>query len=74
MALHLRPGTREWFWRWLTRVRPDLEPAYTELYRGSAYVVRSYAADLGRRTADLLRRHGLDRPFGLRTAAPRLRP
>ena len=59
-ALHLRPGAREWFWAYLTREHPDLLGAYAELYAGGAYVLRSYASDLARRVAPLLRRHGLD--------------
>lgn len=71
MALHLRPGSREWFLRHLGERRPDLVGAYGELYRGGSYVVRSYAADLQRRAGVLLRRHGLDRKPWLRgLAAP----
>ncbi|GAB3919949.1 hypothetical protein GCM10011575_35900 [Microlunatus endophyticus] len=58
-ALHLRPGAREWFLRWLSINRPDLTRPYAELYRGGSYVRRSYSADLGRRADVLLRRHGL---------------
>jgi DNA repair photolyase len=65
-ALHLRPGAREWFWAYLTREHPGLLGAYAELYAGGAYVLRSYAADLARRVAPLLRRHGLDRPAARR--------
>jgi DNA repair photolyase len=66
LALHLRPGAREWFLRWLAEQRPDLVAPYTELYGGGSYVLRSYAADLKRRAAQLLHRHGLDRPAWLR--------
>jgi DNA repair photolyase len=66
LALHLRPGAREWFLRWLGERRPDLVAPYAELYRGGSYVLRSYAADLQRRAGRLLRRHGLDRPPWLR--------
>ncbi len=59
-ALHLRPGAREWFLRYLGEQHPDLVGPYAELYRGGAYVARSYAADLARRAHVLLRRHGLD--------------
>ena len=59
MALHLRPGAREWFWRYLEAEYPHLVEAYAELYRGSAYVVRSYAGDLAQRAKVLLHRHGL---------------
>jgi DNA repair photolyase len=60
-ALHLRPGAREWFMRYLFRYHPKLVDAYAELYRKGSYVNRSYAADLGERSSVLLRKHGLDR-------------
>ena len=66
MALHLRPGTREWFFARLSTYRPDLVPAYEELYRGSPYVLRSYSSDLGRRADAAIRRHRLDGSSGLR--------
>jgi DNA repair photolyase len=66
LALHLRPGAREWFLRSLGEQRPDLVEPYAELYRGGSYVLHSYAADLKRRAGRLLRRHGLDRPAWLR--------
>ena len=59
-ALHLRPGAREWFLRYLGIHHPELVEPYLDLYRGGAYVPRSYSSDLARRTAVLLRRHGLD--------------
>ena len=63
IALHLRPGTREWFLRWLGREYPDLVPRYERLYRRGAYADPEYRRALGRRVAPLLARHGLDRPF-----------
>jgi DNA repair photolyase len=60
-ALHLRPGAREWFMRYLGKHHPKLVGPYAELYRKGSYVARSYAADLARRSSVLLRRHGLDR-------------
>jgi len=63
LALHLRPGTREWFLRWLAREYPALVPRYERLYRRGAYVDPEYRQALGRRVAPLLARHGLDRPF-----------
>ena len=71
---HLRPGAREWFWAYLTREHPDLLDAYAELYSGGAYGLKSYASDLARRVAPLLRRHGLDRPTALRSTGPDPRP
>ena len=60
LALHLRPGTREWFHGWLARSRPELLERYAELYRGGAYVEAAYRRDLAARVRPLLRRHGLD--------------
>jgi DNA repair photolyase len=59
LALHLRPGTREWFLGWLTREHPDLIEPYARLYRRGAYVVPEYRHALAERVAPLLRRHGL---------------
>jgi DNA repair photolyase len=59
LALHLRPGTREWFLAWLERERPDLVPAYERLYRRGAYVDPAYRRSLSERVGPLLRRHGL---------------
>ena len=33
LALHLRPGTREWFQAWLAREHPALVEPYARLYR-----------------------------------------
>jgi DNA repair photolyase len=73
-ALHLRPGAREWFWAYLAREHPTLLGAYDELYAGGAYVLRSYASDLARRVAPLLRRHGLDHPAAGRSTPRRSSP
>nr|WP_238590168.1 radical SAM protein [Pseudonocardia sp. AL041005-10] len=62
LALHLRPGAREWFLAWLGRTHPALLPRYERLYRGGAYATRDYRGSLARRVAPLLTRHGLDRP------------
>lgn len=72
LALHLRPGAREWFLQHLGERRPELVAPYAELYRGGSYVLKSYAEDLKRRAGRLIRRHGLDRPAWLRAVpAPR---
>src|SRR5215218_5801083 len=60
-ALHLRPGAREWFLRYLGTHHPKLLRPYAELYRKGSYVTHSYAADLARRSSVLLRKYGLDR-------------
>jgi DNA repair photolyase len=64
LALHLRPGAREWFLGWLGRAHPELVPRYRQLYRRGAYVPAEYRARLAARVAPLLARHGLDRQRG----------
>ena len=49
IALHLRPGAREWFFAWLRRQYPDLVPAYERLYTRGAYLPKAYSEDLQRR-------------------------
>jgi DNA repair photolyase len=64
LALHLRPGAREWFLAWLGREHPELLPRYQQLYRRGAYLPAEYRDELTRRVAPLLARHGLDRQRG----------
>src|SRR5215211_742099 len=64
LALHLRPGAREWFLGWLGREHPDLVPGYRRLYGRGAYVPAGYRDLLAARVAPLLARHGLDRQRG----------
>ncbi|WAL63130.1 Rv2578c family radical SAM protein [Amycolatopsis cynarae] len=59
LALHLRPGAREWYGRWLAREHPELVPRYRELYAGGSYAGGRYRRTLAARVAPLLRRHGL---------------
>ncbi|PZF97194.1 intein-containing Rv2578c family radical SAM protein [Micromonospora deserti] len=61
MALHLRPGAREWYARWLGREFPHLVPRYRELYRSGAYAPQSYQRELTARVRIAARRHGLHR-------------
>ncbi|MCE6996664.1 intein-containing Rv2578c family radical SAM protein [Saccharothrix sp. S26] len=60
LPLHLRPGAREWFARWLVRERPDLVDDYRGLYARGSYVDARYRRWLTERITPLLRRHGLD--------------
>ncbi|WP_086678301.1 radical SAM protein, partial [Amycolatopsis pretoriensis] len=64
IPLHLRPGAREWFGRWLAGTYPELVPRYRELYARGSYVQKAYRERLGQRVAPLLRRHGLLRSAG----------
>ncbi|MEH0973572.1 Rv2578c family radical SAM protein [Micromonospora sp. CPCC 205546] len=61
LALHLRPGAREWYARWLGREFPHLVPRYRELYRSGAYAPQSYQRELTARVRIAARRHGLHR-------------
>ncbi|WP_084040197.1 Rv2578c family radical SAM protein [Demequina sp. NBRC 110053] len=60
-ALHLRPGVKEWYARWLNTHRPDLTPRYRELYGDGAYAPKDYRRRLAARIKPLIRAHGLER-------------
>jgi DNA repair photolyase len=60
-ALHLRPGVKEWFARWLGERRPDLIPKYRELYAEGSYAPKSYRRALADRIKPLIAAHGLAR-------------
>lgn len=60
-ALHLRPGVKEWFARWLNTHRPDLVPRYRALYGDGAYAPASYRKALAARIKPLIAAHGLAR-------------
>jgi DNA repair photolyase len=74
LALHLRPGTREWYLSWLAREHPDLLPRYAQLYSRGSYVDRRYRGALARRVGPLIRKHGLHRKNGASTAGHRPEP
>ena len=64
-ALHLRPGTREWFMQWLGAEHPDLVPYYEQLYARGSNAAPSYRRWLSAHTGRLVRKHGLnDTPEG----------
>jgi len=64
LALHLRPGAREWYAAWLTREHPELAPRYRELYSGGSYLPRAFQHEIGARVRMAARRHGLHRAAG----------
>ena len=60
-ALHLRPGVKPWFWKWLAREHPELLPHYRGLYPGaSVNAPQGYRTMLAQRIRPLIRAHGLD--------------
>ena len=61
IALHLRPGAREWYLRWLGEQHPALLPRYRELYRGGAYPPRAYQQRIAGQVRELAERHGVGR-------------
>ncbi len=62
IVLHLRPGTREWFFRWLGAHHPGLVGRYLDLYGRSAYAPKSYQARIAGQVRELAEKHGVGRP------------
>jgi len=62
IVLHLRPGTREWFFRWLGAHHPGLVGRYLDLYGRSAYAPKSYQARITGQVRELADKHGVGRP------------
>ena len=67
LALHLRPGAREWYRAWLAREHPDLVPRYDRIYSRGSYADKKYRAWLARRVGPLVRKHGLQHRAGTRS-------
>jgi DNA repair photolyase len=61
IVLHLRPGAREWYLRWLAEHHPGLVRRYQRLYGSGAYAPASYQQHVSAQVADLARRHGVGR-------------
>jgi DNA repair photolyase len=62
IVLHLRPGTREWFFRWLGSHHPGLVGRYLDLYGRSAYAPKSYQARIAGQVRELAAKHGIGHP------------
>ncbi len=61
LPLHLRPGAREWYARWLAREFPHLVPRYRQLYQAGSYAPQAYQREVTARVRMAARRHGLHR-------------
>src|SRR6516165_2536529 len=61
IVLHLRPGTREWFFRWLGAHHPGLVGRYLDLYGRSAYAPKSYQAKIAGQVRELADQYGIGR-------------
>jgi DNA repair photolyase len=57
IVLHLRPGAREWYLRWLAENFPDLVPAYQLLYRNGAYAPKAYQQQITEQVRELATRY-----------------
>ncbi len=74
IVLHLRPGTREWFFAWLRARHPKLVDRYLELYGGGAYAPKAYQNRIAGQVRELAEKHGIGRPrpgFGHGTVSRR---
>jgi DNA repair photolyase len=61
IVLHLRPGAREWFYRWLGEHHPSLIAPYRALYRSGAYAPRRYQQEIAGQVSEFARKHGVGR-------------
>ena len=59
IVLHLRPGAREWFMRWLRETRPELVAPYERLYGRGAYAPKDYQRRIAAKVAELAAEHGI---------------
>jgi DNA repair photolyase len=59
IVLHLRPGTREWFFGWLRAHHPGLVGRYLDLYGRSAYTPKSYQARISGQVRELADKYGI---------------
>ncbi len=74
IVLHLRPGTREWFFSWLRAQHPGLVEAYLDLYGRGAYAPRAYQNRIAGQVRELAEKYGIGRPrpgLGHGTLRPR---
>jgi DNA repair photolyase len=63
-ALHLRPGTKDWYLQWLEREHPELGEKYRFMYYGvNSYAPKDYRRWLAEKIKPLIRRHGLERGY-----------
>jgi DNA repair photolyase len=70
IVLHLRPGAREWFFRWLEEHHPDLVGRYHGLYGRGAYAPRDYQQRVADQVAALAKRYRVGRGRPIRGSNP----
>jgi DNA repair photolyase len=77
IVLHLRPGTRDWFFGWLRAEHPELVGRYLQLYGQGAYAPQAYRDRIAGQIRELAEKHGIGRPragFGHGTLRRRREP
>ena len=62
IVLHLRPGTREWFFAWLRAQHPELVDRYLDLYGHGAYAPKAYQNRIAGQVRELADKYGIGRP------------
>ncbi len=75
LVLHLRPGAREWYMKWLAEHHPQLVRRYMTMYAESAYAPKWYQRRITRQVHELAQEFGIgpSRPGAARrieSAAP----
>jgi DNA repair photolyase len=61
LVLHLRPGVKEWFMKWLAEERPELVTRYDHLYSQSSNALPSFRNAFKEKVRPLLDKHGFGR-------------
>jgi DNA repair photolyase len=59
LALHLRPGAREWFTAWLATHHPHLVRRYDALYAGGSYAPKWYQRRITRQVHEFAAEYGM---------------
>jgi DNA repair photolyase len=62
IVLHLRPGAREWYMRWLAETYPELVTKYERLYARGAYAPKAYQEEICAQVRKLAGATGIGRP------------
>jgi DNA repair photolyase len=76
IVLHLRPGTREWFYAWLRAQHPGLVGRYLDLYGHGAYAPKAYQDRIAGQVRELADKYGIgrSRPVAGRAAVAQASP
>jgi DNA repair photolyase len=64
IVLHLRPGAREWYLRWLRWAHPELVAKYEEFYGRGSYAPKAYQERIAGQVRELAASHGIGRRRG----------